>query len=93
MNGFIGEIPVVPIRLHDCFRKIVPETIGREIERATEGTYPLQNVLIRKVKMLRAPKTDVAALLALHGGAEAAATSLPSSSTAVDLGKAVEKKE
>jgi small subunit ribosomal protein S3Ae len=72
--------------------KFIPDTIGKEIERATEGTFPLQNVLIRKVKMLRAPKTDMAALLALHGGSDAAAA-VSSSSTAVDLGKAVEEKK
>jgi len=78
------------VDLNELVQKFIPETIGREIERATEGTYPLQNVLIRKVKMLRAPKTDVAALLALHGGAEAAAAT-SSATTAVDLGKSVEK--
>lgn len=38
-------------------RKLINETIGREIDKATQGIYPLQNVMIRKVKMLRAPKT------------------------------------
>jgi len=80
------------VDLNELVSKFIPETIGREIERATEGIYPLQNVLIRKVKMLRAPKTDVAALLALHGGSEAAAATT-ASSTAVDLGKPVEAKK
>jgi small subunit ribosomal protein S3Ae len=79
------------VDLNELVSKFIPETIGREIERATEGTYPLQNVLIRKVKMLRAPKTDVAALLALHGGPDAAAAAAPAATTAVDLGKSVEK--
>ena len=49
------------------------EVIGREIEKATQGIYPLQNVFIRKVKVLRAPKVDVAKLLEVHGGAAAVA--------------------
>jgi len=61
------------VDLHDLVLKFIPETIGREIEKATSGIYPLQNVLIRKVKMLKAPKLDVGRLLELHGGAEAAA--------------------
>jgi small subunit ribosomal protein S3Ae len=49
---------------------LVTETIGREIEKATQGIYPLQNVLIRKVKVLRSPKLDVGKLYEAHGGAE-----------------------
>jgi small subunit ribosomal protein S3Ae len=47
--------------------KLIPEVIGREIEKATQGIYPLQNVHIRKVKLLKAPKFDLGALLGLHG--------------------------
>ncbi|EGD92917.1 40S ribosomal protein S1 [Trichophyton tonsurans CBS 112818] len=47
--------------------KLVPEVIGREIEKSTQGIYPLQNVHIRKVKLLKSPKFDLGALLALHG--------------------------
>jgi len=50
--------------------KLIPEFIGREITKATEGIYPLQNVTIRKVKMLKAPKTDITKLMEMHGGAE-----------------------
>jgi small subunit ribosomal protein S3Ae len=49
---------------------LVTETIGREIEKATQGIYPLHNVLIRKVKVLRSPKLDVGKLYEAHGGAE-----------------------
>jgi len=72
------------VDLNDLVAKLIPESIGREIEKATEGIYPLQNVLVRKVVTLRAPKTDVGKLLEIHGGAEAAATA--------DFGKAVERK-
>ena len=30
--------------------------IGKEIEKACQGIYPLQNVFTRKVKVLKAPK-------------------------------------
>jgi len=60
--------------LSELVTKFVSEVIGREIEKATQGIYPLQNVMIRKVKMMRSPKTDVGKLLELHGGAEAVAT-------------------
>jgi small subunit ribosomal protein S3Ae len=56
--------------LHELVKKLIVETIGTEIEKATESVYPLQNVLIRKVKLLKAPKTDLSKLLDLHGGAD-----------------------
>jgi len=79
------------VDLNELVLKFIPETIGREIEKATQGVYPLQNVLIRKVKMMRAPKLDVGRLLELHGGADAAAAT--SSGPATDTGKPVERVE
>ncbi|KAE9973719.1 ribosomal 40S subunit protein S1B [Venturia inaequalis] len=47
--------------------KLIPEVIGREIEKSSQGIYPLQNVHVRKVKLLKSPKFDLGALLGLHG--------------------------
>ena len=44
-----------------------PPRAGKEIEKATQGIYPLQNTAIRKVKILRAPKFDMTKLLEVHG--------------------------
>ncbi|KAF2668987.1 ribosomal protein S3Ae [Microthyrium microscopicum] len=55
------------LTLHQLVGKLIPEAIGREIESACHGIYPLQNVYVRKVKLLKAPKFDLGALLALHG--------------------------
>ena len=76
-----------------------PEVIGKEIEKAAERVYPLQNVLIRKVKLLRAPKSNIEKLLELHGGADAAGSSAPvtvqpseaATTVAEDTGKTVER--
>jgi len=48
-------------------KQLIPEVIGREIEKACQGIYPLQNVHVRKVKLLKQPKFDLGALLGLHG--------------------------
>ncbi|CAI5708672.1 unnamed protein product [Hyaloperonospora brassicae] len=57
--------------IKDLFLKFVPEIIGKEIEKATQGIYPLQNVYIRKCKILKKPKFDLVRLMELHeGGAE-----------------------
>jgi len=47
--------------------KFIPEVIGREIEKATFYTYPLQNIYIRKAKILKSPRFDAEKLLELHG--------------------------
>jgi small subunit ribosomal protein S3Ae len=53
--------------LKELVQKFVPEAIGREIEKAARSIYPLQNVYVRKAKILKAPKFDVSKLLELHG--------------------------
>ena len=53
--------------LKELVNKFIPEVIGKEIEKACHGVYPLQNVFIRKVKMLKKPKFDVTKLLDMHG--------------------------
>ncbi|KAK6122682.1 hypothetical protein DH2020_043566 [Rehmannia glutinosa] len=53
--------------LKDLVQKFIPESIGKEIEKATSSIYPLQNVYIRKVKILKAPKFDLGRLMEVHG--------------------------
>ncbi|CAN8229417.1 unnamed protein product [Cochlearia groenlandica] len=53
--------------LKELVAKFIPEAIGKEIEKATQGIYPLQNVFIRKVKILKAPKFDLGKLMEVHG--------------------------
>jgi len=65
--------------LNDLITKLMTEIIGREIEKATQGIYPLQNVHVRKAKVLRSPKFDIGKLLENHGGAEAIATAVAAS--------------
>jgi small subunit ribosomal protein S3Ae len=55
------------VDLKELVQKFIPEAIGREIEKACRNIYPLQNVFIRKAKILKAPRLDVSKLLELHG--------------------------
>jgi len=71
------------LELKDIVQKLIAESIGKEIEKVTQGIFPLQNVLVRKVKVLHAPKLDLTKLLELHGGASAVA----------ELGQKVERVE
>merc|ERR1711943_48463 len=59
---------VSAVEMIKAVEKFVPEFIGRDIMKACEGIYPLQNVFIRKVKILKAPKFDAAKLAEIHSG-------------------------
>merc|ERR1711881_514916 len=66
--------------LKQLVQKLIPEVIGREIEKASQGIYPFQNVFVRKVKLLKQPKFDISKLLELH-----------SASTETEVGQKVQR--
>lgn len=55
-----------------CFSISNPESISVEIEKKCNSIFPLQNVFIRKVKVLKKPRFDLTKLMEMHGdiGAE-----------------------
>lgn len=53
--------------LKEVVSKLIPNSIGQEIEKLCRGIYPLQNVMVRKVKVIKKPKFDVARLMEMHG--------------------------
>jgi len=55
------------VLLRELVKKLIPEVIGKEIEKQTQGIYPLTNVLVRKVKVLKKPKFDITKLMEVHG--------------------------
>merc|ERR1711970_1300047 len=59
---------VSKVELMKSVEKFIPELIGKDIMKACEGIYPLQNVYIRKVKILKAPKFDAQKLAEIHTG-------------------------
>merc|ERR1711881_731416 len=61
-----AQIRAIRKKMTDIMTK---EFIGKDIMKACEGIYPLQNVFIRKVKILKAPKFDAAKLAEIHSGA------------------------
>jgi len=65
MDIMIKEASTVQLR--ELVKKLIPETIGKEIEKHTQGIFPLKDVLIRKVKIVKKPKFDITKLMELHG--------------------------
>jgi len=55
------------VQLRDLVKKLIAESIGKDIEKQTQGIFPLKDVIIRKVKILKKPKFDITKLMELHG--------------------------
>lgn len=55
------------VDLKGVVNKLVPDSISKDIEKACQGIYPLHDVYIRKVKVLKRPRFDLSKLLELHG--------------------------
>ena len=51
----------------EVVNKLIPDSISKDIEKSAQGIYPLHDVNIRKVKVLKKPKFDIGKLLELHG--------------------------
>jgi len=49
------------------YRISTPDSLGQEIEKKCQSIFPLQNVFIRKVKVLKRPKFDLLKLMEMHG--------------------------
>ncbi|CAE8644364.1 unnamed protein product [Polarella glacialis] len=55
------------VQLRELVKKLISESIGKEIEKQTQGIFPLKIVMVRKVKILKKPKFDITKLMELHG--------------------------
>uniref|UniRef100_A0A5F4WC69 Uncharacterized protein n=1 Tax=Callithrix jacchus TaxID=9483 RepID=A0A5F4WC69_CALJA len=53
--------------LKEVVNKLIPDSIGKDIEQACQSIYPLHDVFVRKVKMLKKPKFELGKLMELHG--------------------------
>jgi len=72
--------------LKEVVNKLIPDSIARDIEKACQGIYPLHDVHIRKVKVVRRPRFDLAKLMDMHGegSGKAVATTDPTTGEVVE---------
>merc|ERR1712198_100913 len=63
--------------LKDVVNKLLPDSMGSDIEKACQGIYPLHDCYIRKVKCLKKPKFDVHKLMEMYENAGTTATAAP----------------
>ncbi|ELW61713.1 T-complex protein 1 subunit zeta-2 [Tupaia chinensis] len=53
--------------LKEVVNKLFPDSIRKDIEMSYQSIYPLHNVFIRKVKMLKKPRFELGKLMELYG--------------------------
>ncbi len=53
--------------LKDVVNKLIPDSMSMDIQKACQGIYPLHDVHVRKVKVLKKPRFDLSKLMELHG--------------------------
>eukprot|EP01056_Protomagalhaensia_sp_Gyna25_P002822 Protomagalhaensia_sp_Gyna_25__2821@NODE_2634_length_973_cov_1315_692719_g2195_i0_p1_GENE_NODE_2634_length_973_cov_1315_692719_g2195_i0NODE_2634_length_973_cov_1315_692719_g2195_i0_p1_ORF_typecomplete_len261_score55_62Ribosomal_S3Ae/PF01015_18/9_9e94Transcrip_act/PF04949_13/1_6e03Transcrip_act/PF04949_13/0_53_NODE_2634_length_973_cov_1315_692719_g2195_i0138920 len=54
--------------LKDLVRKFIPKAVENQIEKSCRRVFPLEHVCLRKVKVIKKPKTDMQRLMELHEG-------------------------
>jgi len=59
--------------LKDVVNKLIPDSMAKDIEKAAQGIYPLHDVYIRKVKVMKRPRFDLTKLMDMHGEGKGAA--------------------
>ena len=64
MEIIAAEVTKNPVK--DLVKKFIGDHFTKEITKACKPIFPLQNVLIRKVKVLKKPKFDVTKLMELY---------------------------
>lgn len=55
--------------IRSLVEKLLPDSIAKDIEVATRIIYPIHDVHISKVKVVKKPKIDISKLMELHGEA------------------------
>merc|ERR1711915_600859 len=75
--------------LKEVVNKLIPDSIAKDIEKACQGIFPLHDVCIRKVKILRKPRFDIGKLMDLHG--EGSGTGAKSGAPAGEGGEKIER--
>merc|ERR1712212_1006008 len=75
--------------MKELVNKLIPDTIADDIRKACNSVYPLKDVYIRKVKVLKRPKFELSKLMELHSEAGKGSNTGPSSGE--DFGSKVEK--
>ncbi|KAI1278811.1 40S ribosomal protein S3a [Halotydeus destructor] len=62
--------------LKDVVNKLIPDSMAKDIEKKCHKIYPLHDVMIRKVKVLKKPKFEIGKLMEMHGEGKGTVTTV-----------------
>jgi small subunit ribosomal protein S3Ae len=62
----IGVKEATSCDFKSLIHKLIPEVIGKQIEKSCSGIYPLHDCMVRKIKVLKVPKIDLSKLIDTH---------------------------
>merc|ERR1712058_210298 len=62
----IMQREVTNCEMKELVNKLIPDTIADDIRKACNSVYPLKDVYIRKVKVLKRPRFELGKLMELH---------------------------
>jgi len=68
--------------LKQVVSKLIPDSIAKDIEKFCSYIYPLTDVYIRKVKVIKKPKFDLGRLMDMHGESGSSVTAAAGSGEA-----------
>jgi len=74
--------------LKQVVSKLIPDSIAKDIEKFCSYIYPLNDVYIRKVKVVKKPKFDLGRLMDMHGES---GSSMSAAVTSGDAGVVVDR--
>lgn len=52
--------------LKEVVNKLIPDNVGKDIEKASQSIYPLFDIFLRKVNMLKKSEFELEKLMELH---------------------------
>jgi len=64
MSILVGE--AAKSTLKDLFKKLLTDQVSKTITKECQKIFPLENVMIRKMKVLKKPKFDLTKLMELY---------------------------
>lgn len=59
------EVPINDLKA--VANKLIPDSIGKDIENVCQYIYPLHGIFVRKVQMMKRPKFELGKLREFHG--------------------------